>query len=391
MNRRVCACVGFACIGSIVWSGIALAQTPFSPREGGLSIPSSGGSSGTAISASVKNAPDARSFRPQIQQFVQSQLPALTGDDAAAQKTAREKLAAECSVGSTSSFFDVYSQELAAAVTPVLVKGPSLRVRLSAAVLIETVARVGQSPSIEPAILALLKDPLEPVAYWGVKAAKPVIGAVAQNAAIANTDPLIPAILPAVKLHPKSGYLAAEAYNALIPQIVGLNPAQVEALAPLVLSHVLDILEFRISLYNSGIPENPQAENPVGNFLAKSYAGAPVAQQHRIVQNLINLIALAGQQAQTAAKADIEQIIPMLKYASGALEVIAGSNAASILDPVVHLSPGSNGATVAKNTKPVFGAVQQLFPWLLPPPTITPAPASTTTAGSPGASPTAAH
>ncbi len=211
MNRRVSVCVGL-----IVWSGltasVTFAQTPPTLPT----LPSAGGGIGqVGIPVAVKTMADASSFRPQIQQFIAQQLDKIASEDPAVEKSARDKLIAECAPGSSDSYFDVYTQELNSAVVAMLSKNPlpRLRVRLNLAVMLEAIGHLAKTNRLEPAVIMLINDPADVVAMWGMKAARPVIMAVLTKSPNPN-DPLIAAMLPAVKKHVKTGYVAAEAYAA---------------------------------------------------------------------------------------------------------------------------------------------------------------------------------
>src|SRR5947209_1741040 len=121
MNRRVSvrcvgtACVGLACVALIAFSAVCWTSSVACAQP--ATAPSAAVVGPSSIPANIKAAPNADPFRPQIQQFVQAQLQGLAGEDGAAQKAAREKLIAECTAGSSQSYFDVYAQVLNDAVS----------------------------------------------------------------------------------------------------------------------------------------------------------------------------------------------------------------------------------------------------------------------------------
>jgi hypothetical protein len=390
--------------------GIAVAQpaTPGSPTIAppvggptGPSAPAAAGA-GPTLPTNIKNAPGAEPFRPQIQQFIQGQLQALTGEDAVAQKAARDKLITECTAGSTQSFFDVYAAVLSEEIDKLLKQpaGKSLRTRLSIAVIVNKVATVGKTIKLEPAVILLINDPLEPVAIKGMQAAKPVLAVVYQNPGQIAGDKLVLAIKPAVTKHAKPafpndeapGFLIADAYDALIPEVTPtLNANQVTAAVPYVLDAILDLLDFRIQLFTAAIPPQPSAESRLPALFSRNFAAANAKQQLRIVQSLVNLIEVAGQQAQNAAKGDLLELIPLLKNAAGTLIVVSPSQAAvqPVLQPILQLTTNTPGPQVAQKTKGVFAAMQLQFKDLKPPPPVTVA--APTTAASATAPVTAPH
>jgi hypothetical protein len=294
-------------------------------------------------------------------------------------KAARDTLIAECTAGSSDSYFDVYAQEVNAAVVTLLSKNPlpRLRVRLNLAVMIEAIAHIANTDKVEPAVIKLINDPADVVALWGMKAAKPVIRAVLSNPTPNANDPLIQAILPAVKQHAKAGYVAAEAYPALIPD--SLDGVTVITLGT-IFNPIMDVLKYRVSLYLAGVPDMPEAETAVIRFLSNSTIRAisNAQQMQDIVQTLLNLLSVAGQQSQAAAKGDLEQINKTLKYVAQSLSIIAGQNVN--LNLVMGISPSMPGAQVYQRTKTVYDLLKPVFPYLQPPPSATPATAPATTA-----------
>jgi hypothetical protein len=361
MNRRV-----WVCIGSIVWLGLLAGRAR-------AQIPASGVGS---VPIAAKNAVDASAYRSQIQDFVESQVSALTGEDPIAQKAAREKLISECTGGATPSYLDNYAQVIDAVATDILKRNPSLRVRLNVAVLVNEVGRSSRSKALEGSVLILINDPAEPVALRGMGAAKPVIAAVVSKPQTAAGDKLMNAILPAVRKHEKSGFIAAEGYRALIPED-NLPPTDLANIDPIVLGPILDILNYRISLYTTGIPDNPSAETDVPTFLYRSYKNAAPALQHRIVQTLVDLICVAGQQAPAAPKDEIDEVIQTLNYAAAALTA-NNPNLDTSLDFITHLNKGIPGSVIAQKAATVYDLLKLRFPFLQPPPAVTPGPAPST-------------
>jgi hypothetical protein len=366
MNRRV-----WACIGLIVWSellvGRARAQTDVASTPTAL-VP--------GVSMVAKNAPNATPYVSQIQQFVQSQVLDLTGSDPIARKAAREKLIAECTPGSTPSYLDNYAQVIDGVATQILKRSPILPVRLNVAVVVQEIAKNSKSKALENSVLSLINDASEPIALRGMQAAKSIISIVVTNPATAANDPLIGAMLKAVKSHSKSGFIAADAYRALIPD-PGLSVGQLASIDPVVLGPILDILNYRISLYTTMIPDNPAAETEVPTFLYRSYKNVLPALQHRIVQTLVDYISVVGQQAPAASKADLEEIIPTLQYSASAISK-NNPDSGVILNVVAQFNKGMSGADIAQKTKPIFGQLQPQFPFLKAPPAVTPATAPTT-------------
>lgn len=333
----------------------------------------------------MKSAPDATVFRAQIQAFVKSQITALTGDDPVAQKSARDKLIAECTAGSSASYFDLYAQTVTDEVLPILNQSKPLRVRLNIAVLVEAIANIGKTSKVEPVVVKLVNDPMEPVSMKGMSAAKPVLVAVFQTPAQVAGNKLLLVIPAAVKSHPKAGFVAADAYRALIPEAsAALTPPQVAAVVPTVIDPILEVLEFRVGLYAKSLPDNPDAERPLPTFFFNnfdSFKNVP-ARQLRIVQALVNLVTVAGEQGQNGGRAELEQIRPVVQRSAQTLIAVSGQNPAVVaaLQPLVQPAPGQSGQQFVAKTRAVFPALQLVFKSLQAPPTVSPAAAPATAA-----------
>jgi hypothetical protein len=368
MNRRVCVCVGL-----IVWSrliaDVAFAQAPAAAPA----------AEQTSIPVEYKNTPDATPFRAKIRQFIDGQLDKMSSEDSAVLKAARDKLISEsAAAGSSSSFFDVYTQELNLAVVALLGKDPTprLRIRLNLAVMIEAVAQNAKTDQVEDAVIKLINDPSDVVALWGMKAARPVVAAMLAGPTPDPKDKLVLAILPAVKLHAKAGYVAAEAYPALIPGNVNATTLAI------ILDPLIDVLKFRTTLYVTGIPDDPEAETSVASFLASRPIRVTMnpQQEQQIMQALVDLISVAGQQAQTAAKADLEQINTTLLFVAQGLSIIANPGTQVVnLNQAMGITPRTPGPQVYQRTQIVYPSLKTAFPNLTPPPTATPATSPTTT------------
>jgi hypothetical protein len=164
----------------------------------------------------------------------------------------------------------------------------------------------------------------------------------------------------------------------------------VAAAVPYVLDPILDLLDFRVQLLTAAIPPQPNAESRLPAFFSRNFTAATPKQQLRIVQSLVNLIEVAGQQLQNASKGDLQEVIPLLKNAAGTLSVVAPNPPAvlPVLTPLQTLSPGTPGPQVGQKTKGVFAAMQLQFPGLKPPPPVTvAAPTTAASATAPAAPP----
>ena len=95
------------------------------------------------IDSSVKASTDAATVRAAVGPFIQQQIASLQKDDPAAQTAARDALTSEATAGpqrtSSSTYLDIYSDELNKALLPVM-DNPSMNIRLNAAIAAARVA-----------------------------------------------------------------------------------------------------------------------------------------------------------------------------------------------------------------------------------------------------------
>ena len=235
---------------------------------------------------------------------------------------------------------------------------PTPLARLNLARAVESVARTSASADLEPTVLLLLKDPNFAVCLWGMKAAKPTVSALRSKAGSFATSGLPAAIVASVRDHPKNGYIAEAAYDALIPVAVGASAAPDGA--P-VMKPMLDIVAFRAGLYTTSVPDLPSAEYSIGRFFYRNYTAALPPTQTQINQELLDLIFCSSQQAPSASKSDLVQIVQMLRYTGGALQVIWGSVSGpapeattNVLKGFSSMSPGTAPTTIQARGQTLF-------------------------------------
>ena len=302
----------------------------------------------------------------------------------------------------SATYLDVYAQTLNQQLLP-LTKHPSARVRLNAAIVTANVAVIANNIHLAPTALAFLSDQSDAIVLWGMKAARAIIPAELAfpgqfNAALTN------AIVPTVVKHSHgqvAGAIALEAYAALSIDVWGRNPppAQINPMIP----HMLTLLHERLKLYIKGVPPSPRAEQTGTNFLTnpKVWPLLNKDQQVEAMQAIVDLISLAGQQAQAANPGDFFELVQTIQRAASGVSTVLPPNSAQALAPAAALVPGKDSkATVQQAVQGVLQAVKAVpqFGQLKDPPQIqgteaAPPPAAAPTTGNvliPGATTTPA-
>jgi hypothetical protein len=356
------------------------------------------------LPASVRQSSSAAVITAPINTFLAGQITALTGTNPTAQSAAKDAIIAEALSSGTDKpsgiFLAVYATALDAALKPA-VASKDVRVRLNAAVVAGRVAEKANSAGLVPTVLALLKDENQAVALMAVKAAKPLIPPVLNAAAsvpapaaraggaagAANAAgpqiPLIQALVAATTKFADFGPLVQSAYEALQIEQAATNVprANWNFAVPAVVKAIQEIMAARLELYKSGVPDMPQVDPKVGNFLILTqgvWSAAP-AQQVQTIQLLSNLISLAGQRvALTPDRTKKEDLIGVIKQAGGYLVVLGGREKPKYpgLDaaakPVSDLGPASAEQQVTAATSGLFEDLKKIpsLSSLQPPPTI---------------------
>jgi hypothetical protein len=388
MNRAARLAVGLLVCGWVVGGAAAQdfsGQQPEAPGPAsGSSIPSlpSAKTNGAGLPVGMKNAADATGFADQIGAFVDQQVGKIASNNADDQRTARTLLITECNAESTTSFLDVYAQAVNSSALAALSKNPlpPLRVRLNLAVMVEAVAHTTRDASLKPTVSKLVADPGDPIALWGVRAARALLVPAALQNPLAP-DPLLALVVQSVKDHAKFGFLAEEAYRTLSLEGEGVTLATVPNTLTSCTQAMLDVMNFRIAIYTRAIADDPEAEDVAARFFSASYdKGLATAEQRGIVQALTNLVTVIGAQTIGATRPVLEQMVGCLKLAAQSLTVITKEPPGTPLERVQRLVAGTGGTSITQATGGVYGELKAnpSFAYLAAPPMVTPTSRPTT-------------
>ncbi|HTL27802.1 MAG TPA: hypothetical protein VL282_01215, partial [Tepidisphaeraceae bacterium] len=220
------------------------------------------------IDASVKTSTEANTVRAAVGPFIQAQVATLQKDDPAAQSSAREALTAEASLpGSkspSSTYLDIYSEELNKALLPVL-DNPNMRVRLNAAIAAARVAQAAQTIRLAELAQKALEDKQDAVVIWGLQIARFTIPAVSNNPVAAANDKLVPAVVKFVTEHPRAT-VTQYGYDALMLDVLDVNAArgrnwsatQWKSALQHVIPAVQTVFRKRLDQFQQGVPDDPQ-------------------------------------------------------------------------------------------------------------------------------------
>jgi hypothetical protein len=227
----------------------------------------SSGASRAAILSSVKQASPINAENSAIiAKSITDQVGKMTGQDSSAVGTARQTLIDDADTpagGASIDYQKQYVATLAKALTPLL--GQNKKDQRNAAIVIGGLAakvdRNNIADLLAPQVKTMLASNDILVAYWGVKTAKYVVASTVTNTG--KDGGLGKLIIDEVQKADTYGVLVEEAYQGLTLEIRGNNGPFANITMPL----VMDLLEWRISLYKVGTPPNPQAEKIATGFL----------------------------------------------------------------------------------------------------------------------------
>ncbi len=259
----------------------------------------------------------------EVDAYIRANVEKLNGEDPDAQRTARDALVSPMlqspAVTPLPPFMDYYAAAMNRELLPLARKG-DLRTRINVGIITARVAERVNNWRLRETAVVLLDDKLEPIAYWGLKAAKPLMEPVMRNAGvIADTVPLWDRVIATVKRF-GSGPVVNEGYAALsVPQNA---PREVLALA---IPAMQELLNWRVEQYRRGVPPEPIADNGAALFLSSGAIWRAQSQQEQLktIQLFSDLIGYGAQQQQLLSDRDArDYLIRVLKYFASAVQVL---------------------------------------------------------------------
>jgi hypothetical protein len=182
----------------------------------------------------------------------------------------------------------------------------NFRAKIEIGLAAQEIAQRANSTELSALVVKLLQDPSPAVALVGMKAAANVLPAVIGENSLAPADEqFLDAMAASVGNHPDpplGGPIAEEAYEAFLTPVLqaqGTLPPWIETtMVPL----VIKMEQQRIALYDSGVPQSPQADSTGVVFLLcrNIWLSLTPAQQHDSIQITSDLIAATAKWAEAA-------------------------------------------------------------------------------------------
>ncbi len=305
-----------------------------------------------------------------INSFVQGQVTSLAAENPAVQKAARQALIDQVSGSGTPAFNAAYATSVNDALLP-LASNTNLRVRLNAAIANGEIAKRVNNGGQSKATLAFMNDKSDPVALWGLKAARYVIPPLTLLPPQLRTVKVIPGVVDVIKTHNDSGPIIEEAYQALtLDDFKNVPPGDLSASVAIVLPDAFRLFEYRTTLYASGVPASPLADNYVTLFLTRTkvWGVETPAQQQQTMKDMFGLVASLGGLLGNPNIQNRDDLVNLMRQTGRAFQVVADLKS----DPDLHtaaseiaeINSTTDTSEVAKrvsdlqNTKAVQEAVQ---------------------------------
>jgi hypothetical protein len=360
----------------------------------------------------VRQTTNAMAAEKPIKAFVDQQVQKLKSDDPLAQAAARDALVAEAQgpagggnigagaaagagaagagaapAGPSAAFLDKYTEVLNTALNePAKHKDP--RVRLNTAIVVARVAKEASKDTnnarLAPIVTEMLADESEAVVLWAVKASKFLIPAILSNAVSRQNNTLLPAFMKAVQKQIKSGPIVQSAFESLRVEPSAVGQANWNAVVPLIVDPIHQLLAIRIDEYKKGIPPLAYSESTVTAFLCLRtvWNAQTKAQQKRTVQEISNLIGVASQRFGTATSIQRAELADLINKAMAACWVIGDTigNEEMKKEARTDLGPTTPPAEVVKRVQGMPDAIRsnQQFADLKAPPALESVPPTTT-------------
>lgn len=326
-----------------------------------------------------------------INQAIAKDIAALVSDKSEDVKKARASLIANVTADGAGqpsvAYLDAYAASLNAAVLP-LANDAKMHVRLNAAIVTEEVAERAGNGRLSEATKRFLNDKADPVALWGMKAARAILPPVFKNpAALTNqANGILPMIVPAVKNHPAMGSMVDQAYHALT---LDVEPGQnIDAnVVKMLVPELFNLMKVRLEAYGAALPAEPQAENRAASFLANGKVWpAMTPQQQTTSVQLLGQLMLETVRYAKVDKKNLDAMMPVYKQTAGALYVIGGAVGNKELQDAAQaaaqLALRADAAEMEKRLGPLLAGIRAAFPDAQFPPAKPPAATAPATATS---------
>jgi hypothetical protein len=309
-----------------------------------------------------------------ITDYIAYYVKQLKGDDTDAQSEARQKLI-DGSRGDVpksgtldATFLDRYSTDLNTQLKALLSSNAAanVRARLNAGIIVYNVANEGGGTELTDSVILLLGDKSPAIITWGVKAAQPIMTALAtaQPALPANTmnnpmQRMADAVIGVITADTSSS-LVEDAYLAITAGYPAAPLSRDKPGQHLVLPHVQDFVAKRIKQYAAGSSSNPEPDSHGMIFLGGTWANQSPAEQKITMQRVSDMITVLGVRQARLPEADRAPYLNLLKHMPDAFK---NTSVQALVQPLGNLPNGAAADVTAKASKAVADAIRSDPTW----------------------------
>jgi hypothetical protein len=268
-----------------------------------------------------------------IADYIKRHTTALSGADREAVSAARAALVMMMNPkpAPSASFLEIYSREVAAQLLPVL-ESKDFHVRLNAALVVEQVAQIGQSPRLAPLAVKLLSDESPAIVLWGLESAQYLLPRIYQSAQLAGNDRLLPAVEAVADRFPSEPSIIREAYSAVTQTLMdrtfqSTNAPTLKAVVPPMIDAIHRLMARRAAIYAAGNPPvEVRAEEIAIRFLTNPtiWDNTSAAKQTESVQRIVDLLgSLSVQYGKQVDRKMVDSLRELSKTCGNGLAALA--------------------------------------------------------------------
>ena len=276
-----------------------------------------------------------------ISDFVKVNMVRLVGDDTDVCTLTRNDLIA-ASVNpsqvnpASSVYYQTFLQSLSTEIKSALTKKYPVRVRLNIAIVVARVCDnvksvVPPGAQMDSIIVQIMKDPVDSISLWGMKAAAASLSAPGNQGANFAANSVLQQIVPVLVAHKFNGAMTEEAYAAFADVNIAANKPCIAALQK--------IFKARIDLYKAGTPpQDPAIDYRAAAYLVAQkgmWAQMNSVEQAQTMKMIADLVDAGSSVLPTKDAGEVgPQLRILLSQLSGAVMVVSGAQNKSTLTPL---------------------------------------------------------
>jgi hypothetical protein len=299
--------------------------------------------------------PSAGSAKTVIDAYVGYYILQLNAADTDTQQKARDAIVGAAPTGASAGFYGDFDGVLDLDLSTMLSNPQSsIRARICAGFVCWKIAAKtgGEALNLAKTDQNLLGDPAPAVQAYGLKAAAPIIMAMLSDPTSPPVNSLAGALIKAVRKDTPA-LMVDDAWHALTPDLPAGTPADAK---PKMVPFVQQFLEERKDHYINGAPNSPTSDSLGVLYLCSEWSQQSKADKTASMQAISDLIAVAGQRANTnMVGGDLAKYAQLLDRIYRAFD----QNSSAIAAAMPMVAP-LKGMELAANKQTILAASKQV-------------------------------